>query len=80
MLRDWLISNAATVTRVAVALVYLLAALVGFTVLAGLVVAFRPEYGYMVAMAPLLVTLFHTQTRPVNGRCGRPVGAHRLAA
>ena len=80
MIRDWLIANVETVTRVAVTIICLLGAAVAFVVLAGLVVAFRPEYGYVVAMAPLLVTLLHTPTRPVKGRCGRLVGAHRLAA
>lgn len=75
MLRDWLIENAVIVTRVAVGLVYVLAAAVGWVVLAGLVIAFRPEGGYTVEVwaVSLAVTYLHI-------RAGRPVGRHAVRA
>jgi hypothetical protein len=73
-MREWLMDNAATVTKVAVALVYILASLIGFVVLAGLVVAFRPESGYLVAVTALTVTYLHI------GSVGTVGGRHRLPA
>lgn len=73
MIRDWLIANVETVTRVAVAIICLLGAAVAFVVLAGLTVAFRPDGGYAVEVftVALAVTFLHVQA-------GQPAGRHAI--
>lgn len=55
-MREWLLDNAAMVTKVAVWLAYILAGLITWVVLAGLWVAFRPEVGYWPVLMAVAVS------------------------